>query len=361
MFDETHWKELTSWQGPAPSLAKTWEILTAPSLPLSFTQGLLARAARSTTLQAALAQALVEGQPRLGVEASTTERLFSSPYDELKDLLGRKLRPASFDRLLKERIAKRGWNNNFANLVSGRFTELAFDASFRGALAQVGITLEDATQARSFIDYRLSANDRKASFTLSINVKNAGRQMRKAQQFFGLTPEDTIPMATYKAFGAVAGGESTLLYVYLVDWNLLERLREAYWDRISPDERQVFQLFTTFSGMTKNLEDDFISATVEERFGSLRRAVGYRDLSQLPFYAISALKCQEIFYKRHERSPYVFVRRMDTDPNVHLSVKADTIRFEQLIDQHLKTPRKRAALLESLRCIQQMTIPAPSV
>ncbi|MGI8460595.1 MAG: hypothetical protein ACR2OC_03010 [Solirubrobacterales bacterium] len=193
-----------------------------------------------------------------------------------------------------------------------------------------------------------------------MNVKNAGRQMRQAQQFFGLDPEDTLPMATYKAFGSAAADIPPLIYAFLVDWTLLERLRETYWNgALSEDERTVFRLLTSFKGFSRNLEDDFITATVDRRFEDLRQGVGYEKGFEPPFHAISAARCHAIFYEKHERSPYVYVRRMQTDPNVHISVAAETVPFRDLIADHLSTPGKRADLLEGLDRTKSLPVPDP--
>ena len=75
----------------------------------------------------------------------------------------------------------------------------------------------------------------------------------------------------------------------------------------------------------------------------------------------SARRCQAIFYTIHERSPYVFKERMNTDPNVHLSVKSDTMHFNRFIESWLSTAEKRAQLMIALRKTTTMTIPAPPV
>jgi hypothetical protein len=183
--------------------------------------------------------------------------------------------------------------------------------------------------------------------------------MRQAQQFFGLAPEDTIPMSTYKAFGADAADIPPLLYVYLIDWDLLERLRAAYWETLSADEKVVFQALTSFKGLSRNLEDDFITATVDQRMEALRDAVGYGNVEELNFRAISAARCHSIFYEQHERSPYVFVRKMNTDPNVHISIDGETTPFGTVIDEHLSSPETRAALLAGLSNTRSMLIPDP--
>ena len=278
---------------------------------------------------------------------------------DFRAITRRNVREQTFSRLLATTPERRRrWNNAFANLVSGRFTELVFEASFADPLAEVGVEIRDATTDRSFIDYELVATDPSEDFAISVNVKNAGRQMRDAQRFFGLAPEDTLPMATYKAFGAQAQGVAALLYVYLVDWTLERGRGDGH---ATPAERRVFALLTSFSGMPRDLEDDFIALTVEQRLPALRQAVGYQDLTGLPFHAISSARCHTIFYEQHERSPYVFVKRMDTDPNVHISVSLDTTPFELLIDYYLSTPEDRATLVAGLQQTKGMAIPDPPV
>ena len=276
-FDEAAWRADTAWQGTAPSHAEMWAVLNDPSVASDFCAAVAARVGRSELLATASLHALRAA----GISGSAL-------LDEYRRVSGRQVRQATIDRLLKAPLTRRArWNNSFANLVSGRFTELVFEATYSTPLREVGVVVEDATTDRSFVDYRLVAADNDESFALSINVKNAGRQMRLARTFFGLDPEDTLPMATYKAFGAADADIPPLLYVYLVDWTLLERLREAYWLRsLSAGEQEVFRLMTTFQGFPRDLEDEFVASTVERRLDRLLAEVGYTESSDLPFRVI---------------------------------------------------------------------------
>ncbi len=105
-----------------------------------------------------------------------------------------------------------------------------------------------------------------------------------------MPPEDTLPIATYKIFGStVREGHIPLIYVYLVDWKLIPRLRTAFWSALSDAERTVFQLMTSFRSVPRKLEDCFIECTISERLATLYTAVGYTEnaLAELPFRAIS--------------------------------------------------------------------------
>ena len=211
-----------------------------------------------------------------------------------------------------------------------------------------GVKIEDATTAHSFLDYLLVAADPGEQFALGVNVKNAGRQMEKAQDFFGLASDDTIPMATYKAFGAEKGRNirrsSTCIWS---TGTLLERLRERTWGSgLYAAQPAAFELMASFKGFPRALEDDFVAATVEARIGQLRAEVGYAEQKTLLFRAISAARCTSIFYEQHERSPYVYVQKMKTDPNVHVSVKGETGAFPDLMRDYLATPAKRRALIK---------------
>lgn len=348
-FDETRWREATRWTGPPPSPSDVWEALNAPGMSEWLRERLPDRVPGCRVLQAGIAQSLRDR----GISEADL-------LDRTRKALGRAIRPATLDRLLHTETVPSAWKIAFTNLVSGRFTEIAFRDAYQDQLDRVGIELHEEVAARSFLDFRLTAFDPPKGFELSINVKNAGRQMRQAEQFFGLKPEDTIPMATYKAFGADAAPIPPLLYVFLIDWTLLERLRETYWESVlSEDERTVFRLLTSFKGFSRDLEDDFITATVDGRLEQLRSGVGYSEGADLPFRAISAARCHTIFYEQHHRSPYVYVRRMNTDPNVHISVAAETRAFLDVIENHLSTPQQRAALLEGLRRTKPMPIPDP--
>src|SRR5712692_9098345 len=117
----------------------------------------------------------------------------------------------------------------------------------------------------------------------------------------------------------------------------------------------------SFKGMPRDLEDSMIETTVAERVEKLSLNVGY-DLSSfdnLPFRAISGARCKSIFYKNHARSPYVFLQRMNTDPNVHVSVKSETIQFNEFIQEWLSSPSRRAELLTGLRRTSVMAVPDP--
>jgi hypothetical protein len=120
-------------------------------------------------------------------------------------------------------------------------------------------------------------------------------------------------------------------------------------------------MVTSFRGMPRDLEDSFIEATVAERVRRLSKAVGYdlHSLTELPFRAISGARCKAIFYRYHGRSPYVFLQRMNTDPNVHISVNSETIHFKRFIETWLSSPNRRAELLSGLRHTSVMAIPDP--
>lgn len=348
-FDESSWREETRWTGSPPTPGGVWKAFNAPGVSEWLRDRLDDRIAGCPLLQAGIAQSLRE----IGLSEDDLLK-------RTRDALGRTIRPATLGRLVEADVEASTWKIAFANLVSGRFTEIAFKDAYDERLDAVGVVLHEEVAARSFLDFRLTAPDPPGGFALSVNVKNAGRQMQQAQQFFGLEPEDTIPMATYKAFGAKAAPIPPLLYAFLVDWTLLERLRATYWeDVLSKDERTLFQLLTSFKGFSRDLEDDFITATVDGRLEQLRNEIGYSKKLELPFRVISAARCHAIFYEQHQRSPYVYVRRMNTDPNVHISVSAETSAFLDVIKNHLSTPRQRAALVEGLRRTKPMLIPDP--
>lgn len=348
-FDEAGWREQTGWTGSPPTPAEVWEAFTASGVSTWLQERLSDRVGRCEALQAGLAQQIQSE----GVEGSDL-------LERTRTGIGRAIQPATLDRLLDAAAERATWKIAFANLVSGRFTELVFKDAYEEPLAIVGVNLVEEVANRSFLDFRLTAMDPDEHFALSVNVKNAGRQMRLAQQFFGLEPEDTLPMATYKAFGSGAAPIPPLIYVFLVDWTLLERLRETYWLTVlTDDERAVFRLLTSFKGFSQDLEDDFIAATVDQRFDALRRGVGYASGVEPPFRAVSAARCHTIFYEQHERSPYVYIKRMNTDPNVHISVDQETIPFPDVIRHHLSTPDRRAALLDGLQRTKPMLIPDP--
>jgi hypothetical protein len=215
--------------------------------------------------------------------------------------------------------------------VSGTFTEQAFERAFTHQFESLGLRLLSETEKTTWVDYRVQEQD--GDFALAINLKNAGVQYRLSLEWVELEPADTLPIATYKIFGSEIADIPPLVYVYLVDWTLLPRLRAAYWSALSELERNIFRLLACTQGIPRALEAAFIDATVKERLDLLLDDVGYDvdTLSQLPFQAISAARCRRIFYERHGRSPYVFRQRMNTDPNVHVSVTDETMAFSRFL------------------------------
>lgn len=348
-FDQQHWKAITSWSDPSPAPADVWRMLNSPTLPQVFRESVRRGLSSSTLLRAGLAQSLLKE----GVLAEAVA-------DRLNAQTAVRHREETVRRLLSEKASPASWKIRFANLVSGRFTELVFLHAYAGPIEAAGLRLIEETAHRSFLDFRVVEPD-PGDFSLALNVKNAGTQMRQAKEFFGLDPNDTLPIATYKAFGSEQAPIPPLIYVFLVDWTLIQRLREAYWGGLSGDERGAFRLLTSIKDIPRNLEDSFISGTVDERLDSLLDDVGYEDLGALPFHAISAGKCHRIFYENHQRTPYVYIRRMDTDPAVHVSIKDETILFSEFITTYLSTREKREALLKGLARRTTLDVPDPPI
>jgi hypothetical protein len=320
-LDQPTWQALTTWDGDDLTFSHAWAIMSSADLPKTF-------------------QDVVGGSRHPFVQ-----QLRRVPVGAVRSL---------------ER--QKRWNNRFANLVSGRFTEILFSFAYGSMIAACGLNIRPKTDIRDWHDYLIDGDA--GRFQLAINVKNAGVQFRQARQFVGLAPEDTLPIATYKIFGSSAREEQLpLVYVYLVDWTLIARLRAAYWSALGEAERRLFRLITTFKGMPRDLEDSFIEATVAERITLLSRSVGYNPsaLAELPFRAISGARCKAIFYRNHGRSPYVFLQRMDTDPNVHISVALETLHFSEFVTSWLIDHEKRRALLAGLRHTSPMPVPDPPV
>lgn len=316
-MDQAEWKANAAWTEAPPTLAGLWACITDASLPSAFRD----EAAR-----------LADGHPllrRARREAHASRRALAS----LGDAKAR-----------------------FLNLPSGTFTEILFDRTHREGLAAVGIDLQDNRAARSFIDYTLRS-DAPAGFRLPINTKNAGVPFRAAERFTGLQSEDTIPVAAYKAFGSEAA-EPLLLYVFLIDWDLLARLRSAYWSALSDPERRVFRLLACARGMSRDLEDAFMDATVMVYFDELRAAVGYADVTP-DFRVVSAARVRSYLLLKRERTPGVFVQQLGTEPAVHISVSNETTPMATLIERHLATEVARAELLLGLRRTTTTEAPDP--
>ncbi len=279
----------------------------------------------------------------------------------MQRLTGRSIRVQTAARLLTTRTQLGSWKIRFTNLVSGRFTELLFERSFRPKLESLRLQLHEETGQRNYLDYRISADP---DFEIGINLKNAGVQYRESAKWVGLHPEDTLPIATYKIFGSEVARIPPLIYVFLVDWTLLERLRAIYWTKLLNDqERAVFRFIARARAIPRNVEDAFIDGTAGRGLARLTRLLGYASLepSELPFRAISAGKCRRIFYDHHDRSPYVYRRRMNTDPNVHISVSEETLSFAVFVDKYLASAKSRRDLLTELRHTIHLRVVSPSV
>jgi hypothetical protein len=63
----------------------------------------------------------------------------------------------------------------------------------------------------------------------------------------------------------------------------------------------------------------------------------------------------------HGRAPYVYVQRMNTDPNVHVSVSKETMHFAEFIERWLGSPETRTELLAGLSRTEMLPIPDPPV
>jgi hypothetical protein len=323
-LDQKGWEALTVWSQDAPTLTEAWAALTSDQLPTGFV---------------------------------TTVRTLNHPF--LRRLQNSE---GLVDAAPAATLERRAWNNRFANLVSGRFSELLFARTYSAMLGEQGLELRETTAEHDWLDYLIVQDAEK--FALGINVKNAGVQFETAQERVGLASEDTLPIATYKIFGSTAKeGHIPLIYVYLVDWSLLSRLRAAYWEALTEAERTAFRLMTSFRGMPRKVEDAFITSTVDDRLETLYTGVGYTEdsLPDLPFRAISGRRCQRIFYLDHGRAPYVYVQRMNTDPNVHVSVSKETIHFTEFVERWLSSTESRTELLAGLSRTEMLPIPDPPV
>jgi hypothetical protein len=349
-FDQETWQQETTWEGSLPTAASFWSMLQAETLPQSFHDAVVRLGGSYNLLKACFAQHLAQS----GMEpVEIAERI--------KEASGTRPRERTILGLLEVSLKKREWNGRFSNLVSGTFTEQAFERAFSDQFESLGLRLLSETEKTTFVDYRVQ--EPTSDFALALNLKNAGVQYRLSMGWVDLKPEDTLPIATYKIFGSEIADIPPLVYVYLVDWTLLPRLRAAYWSALSKLEQDIFRLLACTAKIPRALEAAFIDCTVKERLDVLLEVVGYDSatLSQLPFRAISAARCRRIFYERHGRSPYVFRQRMNTDPNVHVSVAQETMAFSQFLATYLASAQARAALLQGLRRTTTLEIPDPPV
>lgn len=348
--DQREWERAVTWQDDPPHPASVWELLASNEMPERFRAAVTASAGDRRVLKVGLAH-YYEAQGMDPDEVAQAMQGVTGRAHQAQHVRG---------YLADDGLRKKSMNVRFANLVSGRFTECVFDRAYRSPLEAVGLVVTEGTSARDFLDFTLEKPDE--GFGLALNLKNAGVQYRLAQDHVGLAPSDTLPLATYKIFGSADGVAMPLVYVFLVDWDLISKLRNAYWESLNERERDAFRMLASVRGSSEgfghDLEDAFIEGTIADRLEELLDLVGYDEdsLEELPFRAVSAARCRAIFYMDHRRSPYVYVQRFNTDPNVHVSISQETMHFTDFIDTYLTTQQARSRLLSDLARTRQIDV-----
>lgn len=323
-MDWDQWRATATWDGGNITYGQAWNCLQDPTLPEAFRTAIAERSLTHAGLRKARQQAG-------GLNVGGTPLVVEAP------------------------------RNRFLNLVSGRFTELLFERAYTDRLSAVGVTVGDVVGERNWVDFDLRADD-PPGWHVPVNTKNAGMQFRKAQSFAGLDPEDCIPVAAYKAFAGGGGQDPHLLYVFLIDWGLIERLRDAFVDALSPAELLAFRLLACGKDLSMDAEDAFITATIQTRIDDLAVAVGY-DLPggfEPNFRAVSAAKVRNVLYADQQRTPGVYRRQpIRTEPAVHISITDETVPFGEVIDRWMSSPARRAELVAGLTATGSMPIPTP--
>ena len=99
-----------------------------------------------------------------------------------------------------------------------RFKELLDDLCRR----RPGLSYTDNRPARTLTDFTIHDG----GIDLPVNVKNAGTRFDEAQKFVGLSPDDCLPIAVYKAYQA-STAMPNLIYAVSVDYRLRDLPRRA--------------------------------------------------------------------------------------------------------------------------------------
>lgn len=188
--------------------------------------------------------------------------------------------------------------------------------------------IDERFTEHSHVDFTLVDGEAK----LPINVKNAGTLFQKSRELVKLEPDDCLPIATYKAHGAV-GSSPELLYVVNVDYKLVGKLEEKLTTFMSEQERLVWRHLNEATGKNvKKAEDKFIYGLVQRRWKD------FKDLSDnQDFDVISAKKVLKILAEKPERTPGIGIRAWGTgassEVNVHVSRKSDMISLTSVFEQ----------------------------
>jgi len=203
-----------------------------------------------------------------------------------------------------------------ATITEQRFVELLNQlASARGS-----VTYSDERESEhSFVDFTV----REGSEELPINIKNAGTRFLRAQELVKLAPDDCLPIAAYKAYGAVEKSPS-LLYVISVDYSMTAMLDQQLPKLLDANEIIVWQLINNFAGYyLKQAEDLFVFETVKKHWDDLRKLA-----EQNPYHVISARRAIRILQTKPERTPGIGLRAWGTssnaEVNVHISISQET-------------------------------------
>ncbi len=235
---------------------------------------------------------------------------------ELVGLLPREGVPA----LLPERERTGSSENPITKMFPAAIAETLFLESIRKLCAE-----------RPTVHYRDHRRDEHSNrdFTLTegvvelpINVKNAGTRFENAAALVGLPPDDCLPIPVYKAYGA-ASTYPALIYVFNVDYGLLEQLEHGYVELLSPEEQLVWKLLNEKGGKhLKKGEDEFVYGVVERRWSAFRKFS-----SNHQFEVVSAQKALKILHSNPRRTPGVGLRAWGNmakaEVNVHLQRSVD--------------------------------------
>ncbi len=268
-----------------------------------------------------------------GGDVETLARMIAAEWPQsLKEAKQRlaDARSKGFASALPPRTKKGSAENPITKLFPATITEQRFiERLDQLTAARTSVTYSDERESEhGFVDFTL----REGAEELPINIKNAGTRFLRAQELVKLSPDDCLPIAAYKAYGAVEKLPS-LLYVISVDYNMTAMLDQQLPKLLDANELIVWQLINNFSGYyLTQAEDLFVFETVKKHWGDLRKLA-----EQNPFHVISARRAIRILQTKPERTPGIGLRAWGTssnaEVNVHISISQETTPWDTVSER----------------------------
>ena len=271
---------------------------------------------------------------QLGKSSSTIRKWFNDFEKEGVDKL---LPPLS---AYDEQTQKRRFQI-FSNLLVSRLAEDLFGEMVGYVLKKMGLELKDVRDEYSEADF--VALDKFNKMALFVNVKIHSSLFRQSEQFVGLKPEDTFPLAVYKILmGHKYQLDTSTPFVFIVSicWNIVDVVMH----HVRPEDREpIVLVFSTRVPGKRKAEDILVDNIVdrlkrEGEWVSLKQTV----LTQSTHVVISAKKALNLFLEKfNTRCPGLAIKQfaskfggsrgLPAEINMHLSISTEMIPLEMFL------------------------------